>query len=76
MNLKKFDLEPYSSLLVGFDGQSTLALEQIKLPVSLEPVTLMTDFLVVEASSPYNVIVGRGWIHKMKAVPSTYHQCL
>lgn len=76
INLKKIDLEPYSAPLVRFDGQPTLALGKIKLPMSLGPVTLMVNFLVVEASFPYNAILGRGWIHKIKIVPSTYHQCL
>lgn len=76
MNLKKSDLEPYSSLLIGFVGQPTLTLGKIKLHVSLGPVTLMTDILVVEASSPFIATLGRGWIHIIKANPSTYHQCL
>lgn len=76
MNLKKFDLEPYSSPFVGFDGQPTLAMGKIRLPVFFGSITLMIDFLVVNAASLYNAILGRGWIHKMKADPSTYHQCL
>lgn len=76
MNLKKSNLEPYSSSLVSFDSHSTPTKGKIKLPISLKSVTLMVDFLVVNAPSPYNAILGKGWIHKMKAVPLTYHQCL
>uniref|UniRef100_A0A2N9I7G3 Uncharacterized protein n=1 Tax=Fagus sylvatica TaxID=28930 RepID=A0A2N9I7G3_FAGSY len=32
--------------------------------------------LVVRGTSPYNAIVGRDWLHRMKAVPSTLHQKL
>uniref|UniRef100_A0A2N9GKH5 Retrotransposon gag domain-containing protein n=1 Tax=Fagus sylvatica TaxID=28930 RepID=A0A2N9GKH5_FAGSY len=35
-----------------------------------------TEFIVVRASSPYNTIMGRDWLHRMKAVPSTLDQKL
>ncbi|RVW67472.1 hypothetical protein CK203_063051 [Vitis vinifera] len=38
------------------------------------PVTLNVQFLVVQDLSPFNVILGRTWLHYMKAIPSTYHQ--
>ena len=31
---------------------------------------------MVKASSPYNAIMGRDWLHRMKAIPSTLHQKL
>ncbi|KAL6316293.1 hypothetical protein AAG906_017924 [Vitis piasezkii] len=38
------------------------------------PVTLNVQFSVVQELSPFNVILGRTWLHYMKAIPSTYHQ--
>ena len=32
------------------------------------------EFLVIKLPSPFNVIMGRTWLHIMMAVPSTYHQ--
>jgi hypothetical protein len=29
---------------------------------------------VVDLPSPHNIILGRPWLHMMRAVPSTYHQ--
>ncbi|RVW86820.1 hypothetical protein CK203_036065 [Vitis vinifera] len=37
------------------------------------PVTLNVQFSWYK-SSPFNVILGRTWLHYMKAIPSTYHQ--
>ncbi len=31
---------------------------------------------MLNSYSPYNVILGRPWLHKMRAVPSTLHQRL
>ena len=35
---------------------------------------MSTKFLVVDCDSSYNMILGRPWIHRMGAVPSTLHQ--
>ncbi|GAY49647.1 hypothetical protein CUMW_120740, partial [Citrus unshiu] len=59
-----------------------MRLEQDKIKPFEQPligfsgISLLTDFLVVKATSPYNAILGRQWIHKMRVVPSTYHQVL
>lgn len=44
------------------------------LPVQAEPVILNVQFLVVEDLSLFNAIMGRAWLHGMKAISSTYHQ--
>lgn len=31
-------------------------------------------FCVVDDPSPYNIILGRAWLHMMKVIPFTYHQ--
>ena len=36
----------------------------------------MVDFLVVDCSSTYNAILGRGTLNKFRAVTSTYHLIL
>ena len=35
---------------------------------------MQAEFIVVDAPSPYNAIMGRTWLHNMQAVPSTHHQ--
>lgn len=34
------------------------------------------EFVVVNSPSPYNIILGRAWLHGIKAVASTLHQVL
>nr|CAN84034.1 hypothetical protein VITISV_016994 [Vitis vinifera] len=67
-------LENPGRILSGFNGSSTTSLGNIILPVQAGPVTLNVQFSVVQELSPFNVILGRTWLHYMKAIPSTYHQ--
>ena len=39
----------------------------------MEGKEVMVTFIVVRSFSPYTAILGRPWIHAMKAVPSTLH---
>ena len=61
-------------VLSGFNGATTWTIGDIAFSVEAGPVTQQVFFLVVEDLGPYNVILGRAWLHAMKVVPSTYHQ--
>ena len=61
-------------ILSGFNGASTTYLGDIVLSVQAGSVTLNVQFSVVQDLSPFNVILGRTWLHYMKVIPSTYHQ--
>ena len=65
-----------SSMLVGFSGESKHSVGEIQLPVYVDGATSLESFCVLDCLSPYNVILGRPWIHNNKVVPSTYHQCV
>ncbi|XP_034704229.1 uncharacterized protein LOC117928460 [Vitis riparia] len=67
-------LENPGRILSGFNGASTISLGDIVLPVQAGPITLNVLFSVVQDLSPFNIILGRTWLHCMKAIPSTYHQ--
>ncbi|XP_056695120.1 uncharacterized protein [Spinacia oleracea] len=76
MGLQEKSIIRRSTVLVGFSGESLRTVGEISLPTYAEGVSVMTKFNVVDCPSAYNVILGRPWIHKMKAVPSTYHQSI
>ena len=63
-------------VLSGFNGATTLSIGDIAFSVKAGPVTQTVLFSVVEYFGPYNAILGRTWLHAMKAVPSTYHQTI
>ena len=62
-------LNSIGRILSGFNGVTTITLGDITLPVQAGPVTQQVLFSVVEDLGPYNFIVGRAWLHSMKAVP-------
>uniref|UniRef100_A0A2N9GKU8 Retrotransposon gag domain-containing protein n=1 Tax=Fagus sylvatica TaxID=28930 RepID=A0A2N9GKU8_FAGSY len=57
-------------------GEPTRPLGKTILPVLAGPINLQIEFIVVKALLPYNSIMGRDWLHRMRAVPSTLHQKL
>ncbi|XP_019071932.1 uncharacterized protein LOC109121640 [Vitis vinifera] len=67
-------LENPGRIMSGFNGSSTTSLKDVTLPVQAGPIILNVLFSVVENLSPFNVILGRTWLHGMKVIPSTYHQ--
>ena len=74
LSLRAKDLTPYSSPLVSFEGKVIVLKGQIRLPVQTDSETMEVDFIVVDAYSPYTVIVARPWLHTLGAVSSTLHQ--
>uniref|UniRef100_A0A2N9HQJ4 Uncharacterized protein n=1 Tax=Fagus sylvatica TaxID=28930 RepID=A0A2N9HQJ4_FAGSY len=76
LGLKQTDLQPYDVPLIGFSGESIRPMGQITMTVHTGPISLDTEFLVVDVPSPYTAIMGRRWLHKLKAVPSSLHQKL
>ncbi|KAG7533327.1 Integrase catalytic core [Arabidopsis thaliana x Arabidopsis arenosa] len=62
--------------LTGFSGETTFSLGTIQLPTIARGVRKLTNFIVVDKVAPFKAILGRPWLHAMKAVPSTYNQCL
>ena len=73
LGLKNEDLSKYDIPLMGFDGRMVIPKGQISLPVNMEGKEVMVTFIVVVSFFPYTVILGRPWIHAMRAVPSTLH---
>ncbi|KAJ9536183.1 hypothetical protein OSB04_un000643 [Centaurea solstitialis] len=74
MGIERSEIVRRSTTLIGFNGDPMNTLGEIILPVYAKGINKQTNFNVVDCQSAYNVILGRPWIHEMKAIPSTYHQ--
>ena len=73
-------LELVNTHLRGFLGEKVLPLGSIQLVLTLgEPpcqATTTARFLVVEALSAYNMLLGRPSLNAIKAIPSAYHMII
>jgi hypothetical protein len=76
MGYRECDILKKSIPLVGFSGETKHTIGEISLPTYAAGINLPVRYLVIDCPSSYNVILGRPWIHSMKAIPSTYHQCI
>ncbi|XP_074352622.1 uncharacterized protein LOC141691763 [Apium graveolens] len=73
MGLTESDMIKKSITLVGFSGEIKHTLGEITLPTYAQGVNLLDKFCIIDMDLSYNIIMGRPWIHNLKAVSSTYH---
>lgn len=76
MGLERYEFKPKARPLTDFAGTTTMTIGTIKLPVCVGRTTRLVKFMVVDKPEIYNAILGTPWLFAMRAVPSTYHQCL
>lgn len=62
--------------LFGFIGNVMISVGTIRLLVSMEGAIILMNFVILNTHMSYNAILRHPWIHKMRAVPSTYHQLI
>uniref|UniRef100_A0A2N9G7Q9 RNA-directed DNA polymerase n=1 Tax=Fagus sylvatica TaxID=28930 RepID=A0A2N9G7Q9_FAGSY len=75
----ELDIDPtrvrVNSMVVrAFDGTRREVLGEIDLPVEIGPQVYDINFQVLRIDSPYNLLLGRPWLHTAGAVPSSLHQ--
>ncbi|XP_028061931.1 uncharacterized protein LOC114265348 [Camellia sinensis] len=76
LKLRHTDLALATSPLVGFNSQPEWLMGKIILPAKVGSVVKQVEFWVLKVPSTYNLILGRGWLHAMQAIASTYHQVM
>ena len=73
LKLRFEDLTCYDFSLIGFDRKIVFSKGQIRLPIQIGTEVVEVNFIVVDAYSPYTVIVARPWLYAMGAIPSILH---
>ena len=77
MGIGKEKMEPVNAHLRGFSGEKVLPLRSVQLVLTLgDPpcqATTRIEFLIMEASSAYNMLLGRPSLNVIRAIPSAYH---
>ena len=71
------DLDPSHRIIIkAYDDGECFSKGIITLPIRVGPSTKNTLFHVLDIEMNCNMILGCPWLHAMKEVPSTYHQCM
>ena len=80
MGIEREKLEHVNTHLRGFSREKVLPLGSIQLVLTLgDPpwqATIMARFLIVDATSAYNMLLGRPSLNALKAIPSAYHMMI
>ena len=80
MGIGREKLEPVNACLRGFSGKRVLPLGSVQLLLTLgDPpcqATTTVRFLIIDAPSAYNMLLGRPSLNAIRAVPSAYHKVI
>ena len=69
-------LVPHNVPLTIFASSSFNTKGHINVDLQVGLLRAPTKFYVIEADVSYHILLGRPWIHRNYAIPSTLHQCL
>ncbi|XP_059669043.1 uncharacterized protein LOC132314165 [Cornus florida] len=76
LEIKPEELKSTGNPLLGFNGKRVEPIDTVELVVRTAERDLVESFVVVESYPSYNLLMGRGWIHRVQGVPSTLHQVM
>ena len=80
MGIGREKLEPVNAYLRGFLGERVLPFGSVQLVLTLgDPpcqATTTVRFLIVDAPSVYNMLLGRPFLNAIRVVPSDYHMVI
>ncbi|XP_027150326.1 uncharacterized protein LOC113750564 [Coffea eugenioides] len=76
LGLQDVKLRPSGTIVRGFDGAQREPIGEADLVIEMGPAQFQITCQVMNFPSIYNILLGRPWIHKSGAVPSSLHQLL
>ena len=80
MGIGREKLESVNTYLRGFSGERVLSLGSVQLVLTLgDPpcqATTTVRFLIVDAPSTYNMLLGKPSLNAIRVVPSAYHMVI
>ncbi|XP_059639253.1 uncharacterized protein LOC132281572 [Cornus florida] len=76
LEIKLKKLKPTGNPLLGFDGKRVEPIGMVEVEVQAAVRVFKESFVVIEIHPSYNLLMGRGWIHRVQGVPLTLHQVM
>ncbi|XP_028061728.1 uncharacterized protein LOC114265167 [Camellia sinensis] len=62
--------------VIGFGGEKKVTRGHVVVDLAVGEICFATKFHVIDADTNYHMILGRAWMHRYGAIPSSYHQCV
>ena len=66
-------IRPSTMIIKAFDGTHCEMQGKIELMIEIDPRSFMVNFQVIKVDTPYNMLLGRPWLHVAGAVVSAFH---
>ncbi|MQL86090.1 hypothetical protein Taro_018617 [Colocasia esculenta] len=75
LGLGENNLEKICFTIVAYDNSKRVSKGKIALQLEIGPVTVSSEFLVLDVDPAYKAILGCPWLEQTVGAPSTAHQC-
>ena len=69
-----FDFDPSTQTIRAYDSTRREVMGTLKIELLIGPATFVTVFQVLRIPTSFNLLLGRPWIHRARAIPSSLHQ--
>ena len=76
MNVSVERVRPTNVFVGAFDRSKTDVIGEIELVLTIGIVDFNVNFQVLDINASYNLLLGRPWVHRDEAVPSTLHEMI
>jgi len=73
LGIKEIQLSTPAMHLRAYDNSKRLVLGTILLRINVGPIEKKMEFVVLDITTTFNLLLGRQWHHEHQAVPSTPH---
>lgn len=70
------DLQQHNMVLSNYEGKTNNMMGVVQVDLVVGTTTCSTLFMVIDSKSNFNLLLGREWIHGIRAVHSMIHQRL
>ena len=74
LGFSQYDFGPSTQVVRAYDGTQRTVMGTLTAHVMIGPVRYSMLFQVLRIQSSFNLLLGRPWIHKVGAIPSSLHQ--
>ena len=76
MNVSVERVRPNHVCVRAFGRSKTNVIGEIELVLTIGSMDCAVNFQVLDINASYNLLLGRPWVHRARAVPSMLHQMI